>query len=149
MVEIRVMKFGSIFMQLKKSVLAGICIGIMFVFFTSCTSAQSRTAINMQAGSGYEKADKELNLVYKQILKEYAAQPLFINKLKITQRLWVQLRDAELGARFPETDKYGSVQPTCEAGYLEQLTRERIKFLKVWLNGIPEGDVCSGSVKIK
>ena len=32
--------------------------------------------------------------------------------------------------------------------YLDELTKSRIKTLKVWLDGIEEGDVCSGSVKI-
>ena len=36
----------------------------------------------------------------------------------------------------------------CEASYLDELTKSRIKTLKVWLDGIEEGDVCSGSVKI-
>jgi uncharacterized protein YecT (DUF1311 family) len=110
-------------------------------------SAQSQTALNSKAENGYQKADKELNVVYQKILKEYAAQPLFIKNLKIAQRLWVQLRNAELAAKYPEDGSYGSVQPMCESSYLEHLTIDRTKFLKVWLTGVPEGDVCSGSVK--
>jgi uncharacterized protein YecT (DUF1311 family) len=136
-------------MESHKNTLKGILTLIMIAVASFSTFAQSQTAANIQAGSGYEKADKELNMVYKQILKDYAAQPLFIKNLKIAQRLWVQLRDAELGAKFPKTGGYGSVQPMCESGYLEQLTRERTKFLRVWLTGIQEGDVCSGSVKTK
>jgi hypothetical protein len=37
----------------------------------------------------------------------------------------------------------------CVARFLEQLTNERIKYLKVWLDGIAEGDYCTGSVKMK
>jgi hypothetical protein len=44
---------------------------------------------------------------------------------------------------------YGSIQPMCESGYLEKLTRERIKTLKEWLFGEEEGDACIGIVKQK
>ncbi|WP_342648483.1 lysozyme inhibitor LprI family protein [Mucilaginibacter sp. CSA2-8R] len=105
--------------------------------------------MNQQAGLQYQKADKELNSVYQKILKEYSKQPTFVVKLKTAQRLWVQLRNAELEARFPEPAQYGSALPACRAIYLADLTRQRIQFLKTWLTGIPEGDVCNGSVKIK
>ncbi|CAM4426218.1 Protein of unknown function [Pedobacter westerhofensis] len=136
-------------MESHKNTLRGILTVIIIALSSYGTFAQSQTAANIQAGSSYEKADRELNLVYKQILIDYAKQPLFIKKFKIAQRLWVQLRNAELGAKFPETGSYGSAQPMCKSGYLEQLTRERTKFLRVWLTGIQEGDVCSGSVKTK
>jgi len=134
-------------MRFNKKTLAGILITMIIALTSYSTSAQSQTAMNMKADGGYQKADKELNLVYQKILKEYAAQPLFIKKLKVAQRLWVQLRDAELAAKYPESGSYGSAGPMCESIYLETLTRERIKFLRVWLTGIPEGDVCTGSVK--
>jgi len=37
----------------------------------------------------------------------------------------------------------------CVSIYLERLTRERIATIKEWADGIEEGDVCIGSVKIK
>jgi len=122
---------------------------ILFLSIHISAYGQSQTAMNRQAGNQYQKADKELNTVYQKILKEYAKQPVFIAKLKTAQRLWVQSRNAELEARFPEPDQYGSALPSCRAIYLEDLTRTRIKFLRTWLNGIPEGDVCNGSVKMK
>jgi uncharacterized protein YecT (DUF1311 family) len=136
-------------MQFKKNIMAGLLTLTLIVVAGYSVHAQSQAAMNMEAGSGYQKADKELNLVYQKILKEYAAQPTFIKKLKVAQRLWVQLRDAELAAKYPNGGSYGSVEPMCESLYLESLTRERTKFLRVWLTGIPEGDVCSGSVKSK
>jgi uncharacterized protein YecT (DUF1311 family) len=110
---------------------------------------QSQAELNLKANEEYKKVDKEMNSVYQQILKEYASQPVFITKFKTAQRLWVQLRDAELAVKFPGPDYYGSVEPMCQAIYLNSLTTERIKFLKTWLNGIAEGDVCNGSVKAK
>jgi len=37
----------------------------------------------------------------------------------------------------------------CWSMELTGLTQERTQVLKVWLDGIEEGDVCSGSVKMK
>ena len=33
----------------------------------------------------------------------------------------------------------------CQSGEYEQLTRDRIRQLKVWIDGVEEGDVCAGS----
>lgn len=135
--------------QFNKYTLSGLLIMFITALASQFTFAQSQTALNMKAYSDYQKADKELNVVYGKILKEYADQPQFIKKLKVTQRLWVQLRDAELAAKYPESGTYGSAAPMCESIYLETLTKDRTKFLRVWLTGIPEGDVCVGSVKSK
>lgn len=132
-------------MRIIRKILAAF---ILFVALHFTAYSQSQTAMNRQAGSKYQKADKELNAVYQKILKEYAKQPIFISKLKNAQRLWIQLRDAELDARYPEPNQYGSALPSCRAIYLTELTHQRTKFLKTWLIGIPEGDVCNGSVKI-
>lgn len=50
---------------------------------------------------------------------------------------------------FPHADEpryYGSVFPMCANGFKTQLTLERVSFLKKWLIGSEEGDVCSGSI---
>ena len=54
--------------------------------------------------------------------------------------------------KFPAKNKrgqYGSVYPMCVSYFLKELTEERTEKLKVWLIGIEEGDVCTGSVKMK
>lgn len=124
---------------------------LTFLLSASRTFGQTQVNLNQSAGGGYQKADAALNSIYKQIIKQYASDTSFISHLKASQRLWIKFRDAELLMKYPlrETDYYGSVQPSCEAIYLEQLTLDRIKTLKVWIDGIEEGDLCSGSVKIK
>ena len=114
--------------------------------------AQTQQEMNVDAYDQYKKVDKELNIVYDQILKKYKADKLFIKKLKISQNYWIKFRDAEIEARYPEVDKqynYGSVYPMCENGFAAEKTKQRIKELRVWLDGIEEGDVCTGSVKIR
>lgn len=122
---------------------------VMAMLFIVPTFAQSQTAMNMKAYSDYKKADAELNGVYQKILKSYVRETSFIKKFRTAQRLWIQLRDAELAAKYPNSGSYGSVAPMCESIYLETLTRDRIKFLQVWVTGIEEGEVCLGSVRIK
>lgn len=107
--------------------------------------------MNQTAGEKYSMADKEMNRVFNQILIDYKNDSNFIEKLKVSQRLWIKFRDAELEMKFPESDKryYGSMYPMCASGYLEQLTKERTKKLMEWLNPIPEGECCGGSIKYR
>jgi uncharacterized protein YecT (DUF1311 family) len=126
-----------------------ICLLAFYGLSANKCFAQSQTALNMTAFANYQKADRQLNVVYQKILKGYAKEVVFIKKFKNAQRLWIQLRDAELASKYPEAGTYGAVAPMCESIYLETLTRDRIKFLNVWNTGIEEGEVCLGSVKTR
>tara|TARA_R110001632_G_scaffold221815_1_gene352579 strand:+ start:9543 stop:9869 length:327 start_codon:yes stop_codon:yes gene_type:complete len=108
--------------------------------------------MNKEANKEYQKADIELNNVYQKILTEYKSDSIFIDRLRKTQRIWISYRDAELEMKFPAEYKqaeYGSVYPMCISYFIKELTEERIEKLKIWLAGIEEGDICSGSVKTK
>ncbi|MFC4209712.1 lysozyme inhibitor LprI family protein [Pedobacter lithocola] len=122
---------------------------VMTMLFIAPSFAQSQTAMNIKAYSDFKKADAELNVVYQKILKSYSRETTFIKKFRNAQRLWIQLRDAELAAKYPDSGTYGSVAPMCESIYLETLTKDRIKFLNIWVTGIEEGEVCLGSVRMK
>ncbi len=121
--------------------------------FADCASNGGGQAdLNQCYGSEYRKADSELNALYKKILSEYADDPRFIEKFKAAQRAWIKFRDAEMEALFPHGDEpqyYGSVYPMCDSIWLTTLTRERIDQLRKWSKKTEEGDVCSGSIKIK
>ena len=121
---------------------------LIFVFTSLISYGQTQSEINFDAGKKYQSADSNLNIVYKKILKEYS-DTTFIKNLKESQRLWVKFRDAELKMKYPNSITYGSVQPMCVSLYLTDLTNDRIKTLQTWLDGIEEGDACSGSVKRK
>ena len=75
----------------------------------------------------------------------------FIKNLKKSQRLWIQFRDAEMTVKYPDrpVGSYGDVLPMCKSLYKEGLTKDRIKTLMNWVVGFEEGDVCSGSLKLK
>lgn len=121
-------------------------LSIIIIFISSLATVYAQ-----HDGDSYAKAEKEINAVYQKILREYNADKEFIRNLKATQRIWIQFRDAEVKARYPNQTNgyYGSVHTSCVSGLKTQLTNERIKTLKLWLTGIEEGDVCSGSVKRK
>jgi uncharacterized protein YecT (DUF1311 family) len=130
-------------------------IRVFFSMILCCTTilsvAQSQADMNQDASKKYQAADKELNATYQQILKDYSKDPVFIANFKKAQKLWVQFRDAEMKAKYPNRGPgyYGSVQPMCWSMYLTELTIERTNKLKVWTTGIEEGDSCAGSVKTK
>ncbi|PSL49338.1 uncharacterized protein YecT (DUF1311 family) [Chitinophaga niastensis] len=123
---------------------------ILLITGSMVAFSQSQSEMNKQAGTEYKEADKKLNEIYQLILKDYAANKTFISNLKEAQRLWIQLRDAQVKVMYPASAKsYGSVFPSCKANYLTELTHQRTDALRVWLNGLPQGDVCSGSVGVK
>ncbi|NLR59801.1 DUF1311 domain-containing protein [Chitinophaga polysaccharea] len=120
---------------------------LLLIISNTAAFAQSQGEMNKQAGQEYKEADKKLNEIYQLIIKDYAANKTFIQNLKEAQRIWIQFRDAQVKAMYPAAAKtYGSVFPMCKANYLTELTHQRSEALRVWLNGLPQGDVCSGSI---
>jgi len=112
-------------------------------------TAMTQTEMNKCANIGYKEADSELNRVYKLIKEMYSDDEVFLEKLKIAQRAWIKLRDADFELQYPHKDErgyYGSVFPMCEDISKTELTLQRVAFLKRWLVGTEEGDVCSGSL---
>jgi uncharacterized protein YecT (DUF1311 family) len=123
---------------------------ILFMIFAgSEVFCQTQTKMNLDAKSKFDLADKQLNDIYKRILNDYKEDIKFTEQLRVSQRIWIQFRDAEMLVKFPEKDAsyYGSVFSMCWYSYKEELTSERIKRLRLWLIGTDEGDVCSGSIK--
>ena len=99
---------------------------------TNRSSAQTQSELNDQEHKKYLKAENELNSIYQKILKDYKSDTAFIKNLKVSQRLWVQFRRADMKMKYPdrESGSYGSVLPMCWSIYLTQLTEERIATLK-------------------
>ncbi|MEC7526858.1 MAG: lysozyme inhibitor LprI family protein [Bacteroidota bacterium] len=124
---------------------------LYIVFFSFKGISQTQAEMNAELQESYNSSDEELNAVYQAIIREYKNDTIFLKALRFSQRNWIKFRASELKMKYPERKirgYYGSVYPMCEASYLDELTKSRIKTLKVWLDGIEEGDVCSGSVKI-
>jgi uncharacterized protein YecT (DUF1311 family) len=111
--------------------------------------AVTQIEMNRCAGVEFSTVDFELNRVYKKIQEIYKNDSIFLEKLKISQLAWIKLRDANIELQYPHLEEpgyYGSIFPICVSGYKTKLTMQRTEFLKQWLNGKEEGDVCQGSI---
>lgn len=121
--------------------------------FALSTAAMAETQADMhdQACAEFKKADESLNKTYKKILADYKDEKAFLEKLKKAQRAWLAYRDAHLEAIYPEEDKtyYGSVFGMCACTDKKELTEQRTNELKKWIDGVMEGEVCRGSIKIQ
>ncbi len=123
-------------------------IGLFFAAFIPWVQADESIHCNPE-GSNQEMAacayqefarvDQELNSVYQQLLAKYRDNPLFIEKMKGSQRAWLKFRDAELEAIFPceESDVricWGSLYLLEYPLEKKQLTEDRIAQLRYLLD---------------
>jgi uncharacterized protein YecT (DUF1311 family) len=93
-----------------------------------------------------------MNRLYHRILEERAWDETFIVAFKAAQEAWLAYREAEHDAQFPPPQtnvRDGSVYPMCAASFAEAMIRQRIERLREWIDGEPEGNVCSGSVPVR
>lgn len=102
----------------------------------ACNPGGNQLELNACADQEFKKADAELNAVYRQIVTRLAGEPVALAKVKAAQRLWVQLRDADLEARYPvgadENPRflYGSMYPMLYSGAKAALTTTRTAYLR-------------------
>lgn len=104
----------------------------------ACTSsfAQSRdnmtqADMNIESYEEYQKVDKELNKVYKQLTSKL--EPHQKKLLVESQRQWIKFRDADCDFVASEFEG-GSVQPLVINECMTERTKTRIKELKEMLN---------------
>ena len=111
-------------------------------------SANSQYEINKCSNVTLSQSDKELARVYNKIINLYKNDAEFLDKLNISQEIWLQSRAADLELQYPLEDKqrnYGSLYQTCALNFTDQHTLARIEFLKKWVAG-HNGEVCTGSI---
>jgi len=109
-----------------------------------CNRDGTQLELNACAAAELAEADKQLNHVYKALLKKEAQNTVLLQKLRAAQRAWLAFRDAELDATFACQDAnpracWGSLFPMSYASYKAELTRERAKRLQRLLDGSPNG----------
>jgi uncharacterized protein YecT (DUF1311 family) len=105
-------------------------IAFTFLIFNSDLAAQTQTEMNQTAHADFEKADAELNKVYKQLI-------MVLNKeekqlLIQAQKDWIKFRDSHCGFEAEEFEG-GSMQPLIYSGCLTERTNNRIEDLKASL----------------
>jgi len=115
-------------------------------------TSTSQAAMDACANRELENTEQKLHDVAGKILEMYAGDSGFIDAFKASQKAWEAYRDAQIKMRYPHLEDhphrhYGSVFPMCHAQYRASLAKARIAQLMQWVEGIPEGDVCAGSLK--
>ena len=101
-----------------------------------CADTSTQTGMNDCAGAELARADAELNSVYREAAGRLKGNAVALSTLRAAQRLWIQLRDADLSARYPvaaESDprvEYGSMYPMLYAQARTELTRARTAYLR-------------------
>ncbi|PJK11507.1 hypothetical protein CO614_06530 [Lysobacteraceae bacterium NML120232] len=102
---------------------------------TRCNQQGSQQEMNACAHDALQAADAELNQVWREVRQRHRDNPMFA-KLQQAQRLWIQMRDAELEAMFPIKPgenrylEYGSMYPMLHDLAKAKLTRERTEHLR-------------------
>ena len=79
----------------------------------------------------------------------YSKDNDFLAAFKVSNELWMKYRDAQLKMRYPSNNpqlQYGSMYSKCYYIYLTELTKKRINELRLWSEGLKEGETCCGSV---
>lgn len=113
-------------------------------------NAQTQLEINQCAGINLLTARRKLENVLENIRHAYKSEsPEFLTKLDVSQKAWEKSLKADMEMKYPLEGKrlqYGSVYPMCASGFESRLVLARIEFLKEWLKGHEDGDVCSGSI---
>ncbi len=125
---------------------------VLSLLFAVPALAQTQADLNAEGCAKYTMADEELNRTYYAVRDAYASDKVFLTKLKDAQKAWLTFRDAHIKELFPAENpqmEYGSMYSLCVCNELEWLTRERIHQLRKWIDGVKEGDACSGSVRVK
>jgi uncharacterized protein YecT (DUF1311 family) len=111
-----------------------------------CANAMSQADMNQCAYQDFEKADKELNAVYKDALKSQEAvdkeaadmDPVYVGAvkaLKKAQRAWIDYRDGHCdGVGYEAVG--GSMQGMLISGCMATMTTARTKELRELIQGM-------------
>ena len=115
------------------------------VLLMSCNSTMAKNAVESKIDD--DRIDSLINVINV----KFDSNRLLLEKLNNSQIKWEASVFSDLEMIYPEIDKeiYGSLFSTCQKTILEEAILKRIDFLKQWANGLPEGEICSGSIPIK
>lgn len=122
---------------------------------TSTLNAQTQLDLNASAGKELNSKEEELSTLRKKLNALYSKDKAFLNQLTKSEAAWEKYKDEMLELKYVQRDDenkriyYGSVYPMCYANYKAWLTQKHIEELKNWAEGTKEGNVCSGTLRIK
>ncbi len=110
----------------------------LFANDIQCKTDGNQRQMNQCAYEDFQKADKELNTVYKALRNKKKNDKAYLANLKTSQRLWIKFRDAELDLVFTceSGDKrqcFGSMYPLLYNSEKAAITQQRVKSLENYL----------------
>ena len=92
-----------------------------------CKVATTTAAMRACENARYEKADRELNVVYQKLIKELGAGPR--EKLRVAQNAWLRFREANSDFQASLAEG-GSLAPLLKISTLAEMTEARTEELK-------------------
>lgn len=99
----------------------------------ACNDADARYEHIQCALDALDNADKRLNEAYKVL--SVTLDQKGKTKLRETQRIWIQFRDADTAFAYQNSGEGGSLGDLIATNHKLDLTLDRIKQLKDFLNG--------------
>jgi uncharacterized protein YecT (DUF1311 family) len=106
-----------------------------------CDDPQNQMEMNMCAGLDFERADAELNILWRQVIasarvrdreldRRYDQRPTTEAKLREAQRAWLLFRDAHCTVQGYDEARGGSMEPMVYGSCRATLTRQRTAQLR-------------------
>jgi len=106
-----------------------------------CDDPQNQMEMNMCAGLDFERADAELNILWRQVIasarardreldRRYDQRPTSEAKLREAQRAWLVFRDAHCTVQGYDEARGGSMEPMVYGACRAELTRQRTAQLR-------------------
>jgi len=112
-----------------------------------CNPGGAQIELNVCAYEEFVAADQALNKTYQALLSKEGADALYVAKLRLAQKAWIEFRDAELEATFAcakDDPKlcWGSVYPLAFNTVKTRLTNERnLRLAEILKKGRPADGV--------
>jgi uncharacterized protein YecT (DUF1311 family) len=109
--------------------------------------AQTQSQMTTDADRVLRAAEAEMATVLQNLAKKANGQPDALAKLNRAQAAWVAYRNAHIEALWPSKtplESYGSVHPMCVLMERTNLTKERIRELRLML-AARDGEACIGA----
>lgn len=108
------------------------------LYAIECKEDGNQMQMNQCAYEDFQKADKELNSVYKELRAKKKDDKTYLKNLKISQRAWIKFRDAELETIFScesgDTRMcFGSMYGLLFNDAKTELTQQRVEQLKKYV----------------
>ena len=103
-------------------------LSVLLLVWNNNLSAQTQVEMNQKANDDFQKADIELNEVYKQLIKtlDEKEKQLLIK----SQKDWIKFRDSHCDFEAQQYDG-GSIKPLIYSTCLTERTKNRINDLKI------------------